>query len=311
MKWFRKSRKSAGWMALAADAGRVAAVHGEFTTHGKPQVHRFAVRDGDQPVNALQRTGRELSLSRYRCMTLLDPGEYQIVLVDAPNVARDELKAAIRWRVKDLLDFHVDDVTLDVLDIPQSGDGPARTPTMYAVAARNDAIQARIKQFEQAGIGLSVIDIPETAQRNVAALYEEPNRAIAALHINEHGGLLTFNFRGELLLARRFEVSLAQVGTRDADVREEVHGRILLELQRSLDHFDRQFRAIPVARLLLAPEPEPSGLAEYLASGLGVRVQAIDINEVLDIADGEMDTRTQSRLFHLIGTSLRHEQVAL
>lgn len=311
MKWFRKSRKSAGWMALAADAGKVAAVHGEFTTTGKPHIHQFALRDAEQTAATLQRTSRELALSRHRCLTLLDPGEYQIVLVDAPNVARDELKAAIRWRIKDLLDFHIDDVTLDVLDIPQQGDGPGRAPTMYAVAARNDAIQTRIKQYEHAGIGLSVIDIPETAQRNIATLYEEPNRAIAALHFNEHGGLLTVNFRGELYLARRFEMSLAQVGTVDADVREDVHGRILLELQRSLDHFERQFRAIPVARLLLAPEPEPSGLADYLANGLGIRVQTVDINEVLDIADGAMDARTQSRLFHLVGASLRHEQVAL
>lgn len=311
MKWFAKSRKSAGWMALAADAGRVAAVHGEFTTTGRPRIHQFALRDADQPASALQRANRELSLSRYRCATLLEPREYQLVLVDAPNVARDELKAAIRWRVKDLLDFHIDDVTLDVLDIPQSADGPARTPTMYAVAARNDAIQARIQQFEQAGIGLSVIDIPETAQRNIAALYEEPNRAIAALHFNEHGGLLTINFRGELFLARRFELSLAQIGNVDADIREEAHGRIQLELQRSLDHFERQFRAIPVAKLLLAPEPEPSGLAEFLANGLGIRVQPVDINEVLDIAEPAMDARTQSRLFHLVGASLRYEQVAL
>jgi MSHA biogenesis protein MshI len=298
-------------MVLDAGASEVAAVHGESASAGKPHVHQFAVRASDEPAAGLQRIGRELSLSRFRCATLLDPADYQIMLVDAPNVPRDELKTAMRWRVKDLLDFHIDDVTLDVLDIPVTDEGPARNHSMYAIAARNEAIQARIKQFEGAGIGLSVIDIPETAQRNVAALYEEPNRSLATLYFNETSGLLTVNYQTELYLARRFDVSIAEVTASDEQAHADTHSRILLELQRSLDHFERQFRAIPIAKLLLGPEPTPSGLAQYLAEGLGIRVQSIDMNEAMAVAGGSMDARLQWRLFHLVGASLRREQVAL
>jgi MSHA biogenesis protein MshI len=307
MRWLGKTRKAPGWMVIATGNGELGAVHGQLGAAGKPQVHQFAVRAIDSEPAGLGRACRDLNLVGYHCATLLAPGDYQVVVVDAPNVPRDELKTAIRWRVKDLLDFHVDDVTIDILDIPVLKDSTARTHTMYAVAARNEVIQARIKQFEDADIPLSVIDIPETAQRNIASLYEESGRALGALHFDERGGLFTVNYQGELYLARRFEVPWDDVASQDERAREDARTRVLLELQRSLDHFERQFRGIPISKLLLGPESADTGLAAYLAANLGFPTQRIDLNDVLTIDGGALEPRLQWRLFHLIGASLRHE----
>lgn len=312
MRWLSNARKQSGWMAIGVGGGELGAVHGEFAPSVKPRIHQYAMRAVDAGAAGLERASRDLGLNDYQCATLLGPGEYQIVVVDAPNVPRDELKSAIRWRLKDLLDFHVDDATIDVLDIPLPKDAPSsRNHTMYAIAARNEVIQARIKQFEDASIPLSVIDIPETAQRNIAALYEESGRALAALYFDDAGGLMTINYQGELYLTRRFDVPLSEVAAADEATREETRARVLLELQRSLDHFERQFRGIPVAKLLLGPEPAASGLAEYLRASLGFAVHQIDLNEVLTVDGGVMEPRLQWRLFHVLGASLRHEARAL
>ncbi len=294
-------------MAIGVEAGELGVVHGQYAPAAKPQVHQYAVRAIDDEQSGLERTGRELGLGRYDCATLLNPGDYQIVLVDAPNVPRDELRTAIRWRVKDLLDFHIDDATLDVLDIPVPKDTPARNHTMYAVAARNEVIEARIQRFQDASIPLSVIDIPETAQRNIAALYEEPERGVAALYFDDRGGLFTINYQTELYLARRFEIHLGDVASADERVRDETRARVLLELQRSFDHFERQFRSVAIARLLLAPTPVETGLAEYLRTSFDFPVQAIDLNDVMSFAGGAVEARLQWRLFHLAGATLRHE----
>jgi MSHA biogenesis protein MshI len=179
---------------------------------------------------------------------------------------------------------------------------------MYAVAARNDLIRARMKEFEDARIPLKVIDIAETAQRNVACLYEEPERGAALLYLGEDFGLVTVNFHGELYHARRLEVGHAQLAAAPSAARDEVFGRLLLELQRTLDHCDRQFRFVSVSRLLLAPEPQDIGLREYLAQNLGMPVQGIDLADRISIAGlSRPDARTQWRLFHPIGAALRHE----
>jgi MSHA biogenesis protein MshI len=83
-------------------------------------------------------------------------------------------------------------------------------------------------------------------------------------------------------LSRRIEISLEQLTGAGPETREQLFERIALELQRSLDHFDRQFSNIPLARLLLAPVPDELGLAAYLAGNLSAPVQSVDLGEVLD-----------------------------
>ncbi len=309
MQW-RKAQHEPGWMVLGTDGGELIAVHGD-AAGGKPRILQYVVRAIDNEADGLHRAARDMNLARHQCATLLGADDYQLLVVDAPNVPRNELKTAMRWRVKDMIDAHIDDVTLDVLDIPVPADTPNRAHTMYVVAGRNEAIQARIKRFEDAGIPLSVIDIPETAQRNIATLYERDKRATALLHFDADGGLLTINHAGELYLTRRFDIPFDQLVADDEAMRESARGRVLLELQRSFDHFERQFSVIPLAELLLAPLPALSRLDDYLATGSGVAVRTIDLNDVLEVSGGPLDTRLQWRLFHAIGASLRHEVTAL
>jgi Tfp pilus assembly PilM family ATPase len=225
-------------------------------------------------------------------------------------VPKEELKAAIRWRIKDMIDYHVDDATVDVLDIPQEESSAARNRLMYAVSAKNELIEATIRQCEAAKIPLSVIDIPETAQRNIAALYEEQERAVGLLYFAEESGLVTINVSQELYLARRFDIGLKEV-TGDAAAVEGALERVAVEIQRTVDHFDRQFRAFPVARLLVAPTPSHTAIAQFLTTRVGLPAQDIDLREVLAF-DGEgPDRETQWRLFHHFGAALRHESKAL
>ena len=297
-------------MAIAAGEGRVDLVHGTNTGAGRPQLFQFASRAA-RATDELERSARELGLARYECATLLRPGEYQLLLVDAPNVPRDELRTAIRWRVKDLLDYHVDDATLDVLDIPPPKNAPARGHSMYAVAAPNEVVHGYMRRFEAAAIPLAVIDIPETAQRNIAALYEQDARAVALLHLGETDALLTVSAGGELYMARRIDVPAAEVHAADLRERSDAQERMLLEVQRSLDHFERQFSSMAIGRLLIGPEAEESGLLKHFQGNLGVPVARVRLADVLDVPGGEIQREAEARLFHLIGASLRHEAAAL
>src|SRR5262245_34530332 len=146
-------------------------------------------KEGDDRAT-LTRLRRELHLERYHCTTLLRTGDYQMLQVEAPNVPAAEAKIAVRWRIKDMVDFPVDAAAVDALSIP--GEGAARTPQMFAVAARNDVIAATVKPFNDADIELEVIDVPELAQRNAAHLCEQEGRGLAFLAFDESGGLLTF-----------------------------------------------------------------------------------------------------------------------
>jgi MSHA biogenesis protein MshI len=261
------------------------------------------------PVDALQRLRRDFHLDRFSCATLLPARQYQLQLIDAPNVPEAEMKSAVRWRLKDFLEYPVETATVDVVAVPADQTAAARGRTVYAVSARNQDIEARMMMFAQAKIPLRVIEIAEMAQRNLATLFETDQRAQAMLSFSEEGGLLTFTAQGELYLSRRIEISLAQlIGVR-AEMRDQLFERIALELQRSLDHFDRQFSNIPLARLLLAPLPEELGLAAYLAGNLSAPVESVNLGDVLDFHEvPELREATEQILrWQTLGAALRVE----
>src|ERR687892_1621488 len=207
---FRR-RAVAGWLAVEIDADRVRLAH--VVANGGQPVLEFAEERQWDPSDpkSLERVAREFGVKRFRCTTLLKPQEYSILLVEAPAVKPDELKAAVRWRIKDMLDYHVDDATIDVLDVPVPPGAAQRAHYMYTVAARNDAVRATVDRFTAAGMPLAVIDIPDTAQRNIAARLESDQRAVMALTFDAYGGLLTVNHAGELYLSRRLDITAGQL----------------------------------------------------------------------------------------------------
>ena len=306
--WLAREKKTPGWFAISVDAGAMQFVHGRFQPDAKSLISGYgtqALADGQ----GVPKLAHHMKRGRYECAALLRPGEYQLLLVDAPSVPREELKSAIRWKIKDMIDYHVDDATVDVLDIPPPEGTTSRSHMMFAVSANNEVLQQKIREFEQARIALSVIDIPETAQRNIAALYETGERALGLVYFGEDWGLLTINFRTELYLARRLEVGLQQLTDASAE-REPALERLAVEVQRTLDHFDRQFRSVPVTRLLVAPS-RAGGIAESLKARLGIDAQDIDLSDVLAFIGEAPDKETQWRLFHHFGATLRHETKAL
>lgn len=302
MGLFFNTKYQEGWMVIGIKPNRMGFA---YTRSGR-EVVKWGVGNSSQDISKLS---KELGLSRYQCGTLLQPGEYQMLLVDAPNVERDELKKSIRWRVKDMLDCHVDDATIDVLDIPVAKNAPTKNHSMYAVAARNNIIQKNIKQFETANIPLTVIDIPETAQRNIASLFEQKDRGLALLSFDEDGGLLTITYQKELYMARRLEIPLSQL-TDSGDPLQSFE-RIVLEVQRSLDHFDRQYHYITINQLLLGPLPQVTGLDEYLGQNLDLPVAKLDLNQALKFQGQSLSEELQWQLFHIIGATLREEDKVL
>jgi MSHA biogenesis protein MshI len=290
---------------------RVEVAHVERTGRDRPVVSWCRhMPCGEDPGETLQKARRELNLDRFRCATVLAARQYQVQLVDAPATVPDaEMKSAVRWRLKDALDYPVELATVDAVTIPANGSAADRGRSMYAVSARNEDIEACMNVFALAKIKLEVIEVAEMAQRNLAMLFESDDRAIAMLSFSSDGGLLTFSARGELYLSRRIDITLDQLAGPAGDTREQLFARIALELQRSLDHFDRQFSTIPVARLMLAPLPVQLDLSTYLAENLSAPVESADLGDVLDLHDVPelREQAEQSLRWQTLGAALRVE----
>lgn len=256
--------------------------------------------------DALSRLAQSRGLKRYRCATLLGEAEYRLVQIEAPAVPPEERLQALRWRLKDAVDFSVDGAAIAVADIPVEG---GRQASVFAVVAPKTVVGERMALFHESKVALEAIDIPEMAVRNVAALFEEANRGLAFLALTQGDGLLTITYRGELFLSRRIEVSSVALAEADQDRRLQMLERLALELQRTLDNFDRQYGFISVSRLLVASEVDCAGVVAALGQNLYLPVQVVDLGQVSEFnALPELRTpERQAQSLLAIGAALRTE----
>jgi MSHA biogenesis protein MshI len=304
MRLFKKSKKKTGWLSFAIAGDNVFVASVAKTSGAQPTVLAVQAASGVSRDTIDKLAGDAQAAGCY-CTTLLTGGDYQILNVEAPSVPREEMKTAMRWRLKDVLDFPAAEATIDVLDIALDANSRAQQ-SVFVVAAKNSIIAPRQKLFLDAKVELAAIDIPEMAQRNVSAMLEPEGRGIAMLSFGDDGSLLTVSYRGELYLSRRFDVTLAQLLEPDHDRKHASFDKITLELQRSLDHFERQYSFISVAKLILGPSAV-TGLDEYLSSNLYTPVETLNLATLFDLSRTPelADLAQQQRFFLAIGAALR------
>lgn len=296
----------AGWAAIVRAGERVDLARVVRPAAGRPEIRAcdsFLIESN--AADALARlAGGHLKGSR--CATLLQEGEYRLLQVEAPAVPAAERAAALRWRLKDAVDFPVDDAAIAVAEIPAEG---GRQAHVFAVVAPAATIGERMGEFRRARLALEAIDIPEMALRNVAVLFEEANRGLAFLALLESESILSITCGGELYLSRRIDLSSKALAAADPGRRAQMLERLALELQRTLDNFDRQYGHVSVSRMLLASDYDPAGTVAALADNLYLPLAAADLAEVADFP-GLPELRQperQGQCLLAIGAALRSE----
>jgi MSHA biogenesis protein MshI len=312
-----------GWLVVELNGKTVRLAH--VRRDGDRPAVEFAERRTWDPGDpkTLEGIAREFGAGRFECIALLARTEYQMLLVDAPAVPAEEVKPALRWRIKDMLEFPVDEATVDMLELPVPQDAP-RARQMYAVAARQQIVKATAERVVRAGMNLTVIDVPDTAQRNIAALFEADGRGVALLTMGEEGGLITVTFRGELYLSRHLDLTVQQLSaaggsgqaagsgalTLDTgDVQAPLFERVLVEMQRTLDHCERLYPFFSIGRVVVGPLPEEVGLREHLAGNLYLPVETVELARVMRLpkSASAWAPAERSRFLRLIGAGLRTE----
>lgn len=313
-RWHQRER-----LVLAWAGGVLAYVEARQEEADLYRVQRFGVlRRGD---NADDFT-RQLAALGWRgrpAQAMLRPAQYQILQIDAPAVAPEELRTAARWQVRDLVSQHVDDLTLDVLKV---GDDQVRaTGSLFVVAAPNAEIRSVMQTAQALRCDVKVIDIHDLAQRNLqSALMRRQggaDRAHAAIVMTDDSqALLTICANDELFYTRRIdlgagflqadwgqggqsqELSLASEGDRAQ--------RLVVEVQRSLDLWDRTWPSLVLDRIHVQAGGRTAELAAWLGHELGHTVQPLDVSALFPGFEGGSEEDRQ-QCWPLLGVLLRSE----
>ena len=297
-----------GWIGCAPQGDHIAVALVQPVAGGKPAIRWTEHTPWDQPTRALQALRRRRALHRHRRVALLQRSQYQCVAMDAPaDVPRPDWAAAVRWQLKDTVDFAVDGAAIDVLAVPEGTSYRAQAQ-LIAVAAAADQMQPLVEQAIDAGAPWQAIDITETALRNLSVLVEPEGRAQALLHCQPQHATLVVTYGGELLSARHMDLALLLPAEADDATRAQAYEQAGLELQRTLDGIERAFGQVTLARLLITPMPGAAALCEHLGPLLYVPVAPLQLDTVLDFSDVPellTDASLLNRQLCAIGAALR------
>lgn len=309
-------------------------------------------QEGGSREDVVQRL-QALGLKGMRTHIMLRPEQYQFLQIDAPAVPPEELRSAARYQVRDLVDSHLDDITLDVMRL---GDGQEKGQAhLFVVAAQNAVVREAMALADAMQWDVSVIDVQETAQRNLQSLVAQGEgrleRATAALVLTDgKQALLTISANEELYYTRRLElpegfmamawgqgepasssdsytpvseyvpdysVGGVAYGNDYSDARgtglgagnaadHERAQRLVVEVQRSLDLWERSWTQLPLAGVRVFAGERSQELADWLGREIGQTVGVLDIaaqwKGVLP-----MDTPDAAYCLPLVGVLLRSE----
>jgi MSHA biogenesis protein MshI len=276
----------------------------------KPILHRceFTALPDDNDID-LGQLLKAQGLHKQVCAMVLPLGVYKLLAIDAPEVPPSELRAAIRWRVHDLIDFHIDDAVIDVFDIPPVG--PAdNLKKLYVAVARSADVKQHIERLEPAGANLEIIDIPELAIRNIAACLPEDQQGIATLYFEPEQCLMTITHQSCLYLTRTLDIGYRQLQDPATDS-QPLLDRLALEIQRSLDYYEHHFHQAPVKHLGVLPlAASLPGLIDTLQNSLGLTTRMIELGDILETRV-ELDSKVAARCVLAVGAALRRDSRSL
>ena len=250
---------------------------------------------------------------RLPVLMTLARSQYRLQIVAEPPVPQREIEASLRWSLNAANDAPLEDVNLAWFRIPTEEQLPNRPKQVYAVSVSRSSLDGQLGVWRRGGVNPSVVDIRETALRNVAAALELPGEGLALVRPDAGGVGMVFIHQGSLYLDRYIEQPMAEVQAADPALRARLHERIAEQVIRSIDVIARNYPFMPVSRVVVAPSPEAQGLQECLAEQLPLAVQPLDLNQVFDLSrvpELAQSPTLQARCLVALGAALRSAKVA-
>lgn len=306
MNWFSAKSRTNEVIGVEFSSEGVAFAHVKRMPTQQPLLNHSEFIPVDSSVNAsdlLRARLAKLGLQKVPCNIVMSSGTYQLLLGEAPKVPAEELAEALRWRVKDLIQFPIADAVLDAFLLPEdSARGTSRMA--YAVVAQRNNVVQLISRAKEANLTLQAIDIPELVLRNVAQSCCDTKRGIALVKLGQGGGSLQIIRDGNVYLSRQFLLAY------NAGLLDDLPGdALVLELQRSLDYFERQMRQTPPSHVYICGENVTADkLTPEIRNSLAVKIELLNIEAGVQLGKNVQEHGLSLCLLAL-GAALREDAV--
>lgn len=215
-----------------------------------------------------------------QCHLVLAASQAQTVQVDKPKIPESELNAALKWQIKDLVNYSPEDMVLDYYDAPALNGSNEK---ISVVCTSKKELIPLIESMNAEGLVLKSITTEEFAFANLLPVQndaclmvcQQPNEEIVLLIVKQ----------GKIFFTRRLR-GFAQIAAKTAEeLSYGVIDNLNLEIQRSTDYFERQLKQAPIRTIeVIVPIENEAVLARKLAENTNAAVNLLAMPEGFDDA---------------------------
>ncbi len=204
---------------------------------------------------------------------VLNESQSQVVQVDKPSLPENEINAALKWQIKDLVSISAENMVLDYYDAPTLFGGKEK---INVVCAPLDELKKLVGATEQGKVKVSNITTQEFAFANLLPAQNEA-QLLVCQQPNEEIVLLIIK-KGQIFFHRRLR-GFSQIATKTAEeLSFSVIDNLSLEIQRSTDYFERQLKQAPIKGIqVLLPIELENLFIEKLAQNFAVSVSLLEL----------------------------------
>lgn len=308
-KIFRKNFSSEGIAAISFTSEGIAlavSLHPN-ELNPKPKLIHCEFIYTNNRLNTLKQLTESHNLKNYDCHLVLASDHYRLITIAPPAVTEAEMSEAVRWKISDLVEFHIEDAIIDHYPLPISQRANSENK-MEVVATAKSTIQPLVDLCTSCELQLKVIDIQETSIKNLATLLPE-NNGIAILHLQKTTGQIIIEQKGLIHLSRKLAMGFERLGLTDAFLSEGQieleQNNLALDIQRSYDYIESYYSHPPISELVVIPVVKNTqNILDFLNSKHGITSRVMDISTMID-SDILLNDSTQSLCAPVIGATLR------
>lgn len=281
----------------------------EHSRQGIAQVKTSLWRAEDKPMQQPELLADWVAQNTRGTLSLLlsDP-DYQMLLVDVPDVPADEVDSALTFKTADLISYDLDQASIEIIMLPAKA-YRGRLRMAFVIAAEKDPLIAWTMAMAKRGHLISCIDIDQLMLRNTAIRALERDQC-GLLLMEANRCRLVLLFEQEIVLSREFEIGYTDLGlSPDGEVDLVLEGSLdiqlealALELRRSFDYYEAQLGLGSITDVALLGWPGDPAIGESLGTKLETRFSLLHPEDFIMMPD---DTDWPAALIPALGAAFR------
>jgi MSHA biogenesis protein MshI len=236
--------------------------------------------------------------------------EYDLFLIEEPEVTAEELLAAVRWKVKDYVEYPIGEAAIDYMPLPTKA-LDVKGKMGYAVVAKQAIIDEMVQLVNSVGLRVIAVDISETAVCAVMHHIKEMKDGVLCFRLLPGLSQIMILKGGVILLTRNLDLNQAYLLDQTAtsgktpEEKEKLVNDMALEIQRSIEYAVTNLKQGNIKQVIFTPMNstlEP--LIDELKEGLGMSMRSIQLSETVSGVP-KMSLIEQGQCLIALGGALR------